>query len=208
MLSLHWNSFFPLLCLCGILQLSLAITSKLLFLHLSFKLLEQSRFVKLNELNLVPKHFVDMGHCDSGMAVTIPNLRVRGRGHHANKMQTGFDTSQSTIICGEKPWGRSSTIVIMFHELSWEQKSHPQLSKPHMPVGYLSQSVESNMTNIWITSCWKNLLPSRHIEIGKVKINLCSFLNRSLLKEQYFLVFLPFLTSFSHNHYDSYFHLH
>lgn len=83
LLPLHWNSFLPLLCSCSILQLLLARTSdpiywhdivncELLLLRLGFELPEQLRFVKLNEWNLGPEHFADVGHCKPEIAVSFP----------------------------------------------------------------------------------------------------------------------------------------
>lgn len=69
----------------------------LLFLHLGFKLLKPSTFVKVNELNLVPKHFADAGRCKPEIAASIPNLHRRVRGRYDNKMRTGFKTSRCTM---------------------------------------------------------------------------------------------------------------
>ena len=129
------------------------------FLYLGFKLPKQSTFVKLNELNLVPKHFADAGCCKPERAASIPNLHVRVRGRHANKTRTGFKTSRHTMHPWWEAMGSVFSTGITFYALS----SSPQLSE------HLRQSVTSERKNIWLTLCQQRMMSSCWLETDKAK---------------------------------------
>ena len=208
MLSLHWHSFLPLLCLCSILQLLLAGTSNLiylyyivnhglLFLHLGFKLPEQLRFVKLNELSLVPAHFADVGLCKPGTAV--PPKPTSGSKGVTVLTKCGLGLTPVDVQCTLVRNHKINLAPFSSCFMSCPQNGSPIHSRQSHLYRWLPEPVgtvrEDKHPNHLVLEEYDALC---HLEIGKAE--LCSILHWSLLKEQYILVFLPFLTSFP-NHY-------